>query len=227
MTDLFGFDLEDGLASGHCPICFAMARHTRRWLDALWKEGRRDPETRKRFYASGGFCPRHAWLLDELVGESGAPIADLYGRLAERDLARLNDEIGGKKRRRRLADLLRREASCSVCTEEAEAVPRKSVFLLELLATERGRGRYERSAGVCVRHLVDVLDAAEEIGADSRYVLEDAQRRLAELRRRVADYDRRRDYRRAHERHESDRHACTEMIEHYVGARPVISPFAD
>jgi len=224
MTDLFGFDLQDGLESGHCALCFAMARHTRRWLDSVWKEGRRDPETRKRFYASGGFCPRHAWLLRELVGESDAAIADLYGHLADKDLARLHDELGRRRQRRRCADVLRREADCSACTEETEALPRKCVFLLELLATDSGREKYERSAGVCLLHLVDLLDAAEHVEGDSRYLLQDAQRRLSELRGRVADYDRTRDYRWAHERRQSDRQVCTEIIEQYVGAQPIVSP---
>ena len=60
MSDVFTFDLADGFASGACPICHAVALDERRWLDSFWREGWRDPETRRKFYgggsAGGAFC---------------------------------------------------------------------------------------------------------------------------------------------------------------------------
>ena len=220
MSDLFGFDLADGLASGECPVCFALRRHTRRWLDSFWREGRQAPATRKRFYAAGGFCRAHAWLLHDLVGDSGAAIADVYGRLAEHDLASIGELLAGRRvRRRPPARSLRRRASCSVCAEEIEALPRKAEFFLELIATEAGRARYEHAAGLCYEHLLSVLDAAgdgHELGA---YLLADWRRRLEELRRRLAEYDRTRDHRYAAERRDDER-SWTDVVRHYVGSPP-------
>lgn len=221
MTDLFAFDLEDGLAAGECPICFSLARHMHRWLDAFWREGRQVPEARKRFYAGGGFCHRHAWQLHELVsrgGASAAAIADLYGRLAEQDLAALDRLLEGRRPRRgEPVSALEPPAPCFACAEETEALPRKAEFFLELLGTESGRSRYERSAGVCRAHLLVLLAEAGKREQLVRYVLEDWRRRLAELRHRLAEYDRKRDHRFAAERTESDEQSWTDVIGFYVG----------
>lgn len=219
MTDIFGFDLEDGLASGGCAVCFALERHMHRWLDSLWREGRQDPETRRRFYAGGGFCRRHAWLLHDLAGDSQAAIADLYGSLAERDLGRLDAAIARARRRSHPADAVRRQERCSACVEEAEALPRKAAFFLELVATESGRQRYERSAGVCFEHLRSVVEAAARSDVDPWLLVNDARRRLAELRERLSGYDRTRDHRFRHERTDGHRAACADVVQHYVGTR--------
>jgi len=221
VTDLFGFDLVDGLASGECTICHALARHTRRWLDSFWREGRQDPRTRKRFYAGGGFCPRHAWLLHDLVDGSGAAIADVYGRLADQDLARVSEVLGSRRARRRtLAAGLRRIAPCSACAEELAALPRKAEFFLELIADDAARRSYEQAAGLCYPHLLAVLEAAGDREAPARYLLEDWRHRLEELRGRLADYDRKRDHRHAAERRAEDQESWTDIIRHYVGPPP-------
>jgi hypothetical protein len=225
VPDLFTFDLADGLASGECPICFALRRHTRRWLDSFCRQGRQDPATRKRFYAAGGFCRAHAWLFHELAGDSGAAIADVYGRLAEQDLSRLDELLGGRRSRRPSpAAALRRRAPCPLCAEEIEALPRKAEFFLELVATEAGRARYERSRGLCYEHLVSVLDTAGDRDALAAHVLDDWRRRLEGLRRRLAEYDRKRDHRHAAERRDAERRSPAEMIRHYVGPAPVVGP---
>lgn len=221
MTDLFAFDLEDGLASGECPVCFALVLHMRRWLDAFWREGRQSPEARERFYAGGGLCRSHAWQLHELVsagGGSGAAIADLYGRLAEHDLAALDELLDGRRSRlRAAASELQANVPCFACAEEAEALPRKAEFFLELLATGAGQDRYARSAGVCRPHLLAVLEVAGRREESVRFLLEDWRRRLGDLRRRLADYDRTRDYRFAAERTAEDERSWTDVIGVYVG----------
>jgi hypothetical protein len=223
VTDLFAFDLEDGLASGECPMCFAISVHMRRWLDAFWREGRQSPPARKRFYAGGGFCNRHAWQLYELVsagGESGAAITDLYGHLAEQDFESLGRLLAGRRARRTDAAAgLQRRASCSACEEESEALPRKAEFFLELLSTSSGRARYERAAVICRPHLEMLVEVAGKRDELSRYLIEDWRRRLNELRRRLAAYDRTRDHRFKSERTADDERSWGDVIRHYVGPR--------
>lgn len=218
MSDLFSFDLADGLASGECPLCYAVACHMRRWLESFWREGRQEPRARQHFYAAGGFCHRHVWLLDELVTEHPAAIADVYGKLAHRDLEALDDLLARTGKRRQPVRRLRRPAECAACSEEAEAMERKAEFFLELLATSTGRERYERGRGVCFVHLLALLEAADdEPMAD--YLLADWRRRLAELRRRLEHFDRTRDHHYAAERTDDDERSCSDVIRQYVGAR--------
>ena len=180
MGGLFTFDLDDGLLSGRCPICHALALDERRWMESFWREGRQGKEARERFYAGGGFCARHAWLLHDLALDrsSGGVIGDVYGGLAGRDIAALD----------RRHELPARKARCSACLARDEALTRKAEFLLELLATESGRDRYARSRGLCLGHVVAVVEVAGESEL-AAFVLDDWRRRLDDVRERLESGD--------------------------------------
>jgi hypothetical protein len=193
MSDLFSFDLADGFASGRCPICHALALDEWRWLDSLWREGRRDPGTRRRFYAAGGLCPSHTWLLHQLVVDAGAgaAIADVYGGLAAHDLTELDALLSGGIPRRRKGGrpLLRRVAACPACVAAADALARKVYFFLELLGDPAGRERYERSAGLCFIHLQATVAADECDDEAALYLVGDWRNRLAGAREQLAAFD--------------------------------------
>ena len=216
MSDLFTFDLADGMASGACPVCYAIVAHLERWLTSFWQEGRQDPEARLRFYAAGGFCRDHIWLLEDVDVRHAAGVADVYSHLATRDLAALDETLRGAHGRRRRRSLAR-EAGCPACEEEHDATARKVDFLLQLLTSETGRECYERSEGACLPHLIKLLDRAEPEPA--RFLLVDAQRRLRALRDRLEHFDRTRDHRYARERTGDDERACHDAIERYAGRR--------
>ena len=184
MTDLFGFELGDGLASDRCPLCHALDVHMQRWLDSFWREGRRQPVVRERFYAAGGFCNRHVWLArPDRAHPNG--VADVYGRLASRDIAAADAALAKRARRRERVQCLRRPAPCPACREEEDAAIRKAQFLLDMMATPTGRERYEKSRGACHSHLLVMLGEADD--PLSRFLLEDWRRRLVGLRDRAED----------------------------------------
>ena len=221
VNDLFSFDLVDGLASSECPLCYAIDSEVRRWLDSFWREGRQSHDARRRFFTGGGFCRRHAWILCELLSQySGAAIADLYGRLAEHDLSRLAQVISQRRQGAKASRHLQRRAICSACEEEGEVLERKAAFLAELLSDATGRARYECSYGVCYPHLLALIAATDGDESLTRYVLNDWSRRLSGLRRRLAEYDRTRDYRYASERSRVDERSWEEVVQQYVGAPP-------
>jgi hypothetical protein len=203
VSDLFRFDLADGFASGRCPICHAVALDERRWVESFRREGRRDPEARTRFWAGGGFCARHASLLSELVAESGsgAAVADVYGALADRDLAELDAVVSGRSRKTRHATLSR-TADCSACVAAADALERKVHFFLELLGTFAGRARYEPSAGLCRTHLESVVGYAGRDEETALYLIGEWRQRLAAVRQRL---------------HEDERGSWPDIIRLYVG----------
>jgi len=210
MTDLFAFDVNDGLASGRCPLCHAAQADFERWIDSFWREGRKDPAARRRFYDGGGFCARHAWLLHDRIadhGKSGAPIADLYGALADRDLAELERGVP------------QRHGPCSACVAESEALERKTHFLLELLSSPTGRERYERSQGLCFRHLASAVERCEKDRRMRGYLIAEWRNRLSDVRARLEEFDRKRDHRFAAEMGEDDRQAWSDVIRRYAGER--------
>jgi hypothetical protein len=221
MSDLYSFDLADGLARGACPLCHAVSADVERWHESFRREGRQDPRARRRFYAAGGFCPRHAWLFHRLGEEAraGAGIADVYGSLAAHDLAALDELLSRAGGRRRRTLLPSRRARCSGCEAEADALERKTHFLADLLSTSQGREAYARSAGLCLPHLTTTVESLEDRRL-ALFLVEDWRRRLAEAHHRLAEYDRKRDHRFAHERTADDERAWTDIVRLYVGERP-------
>jgi len=230
MSDVYSFDLADGFASGRCPICHALALDERRWLDSFWREGRRDPGTRRRFYAAGGLCPSHAWLLHQLVvdAEAGAAISDVYGGLAARDLTELDGLLSGGIPRRRKGGrpLLRRVGECSACVAAADALARKVHFFLELLGDPAGREGYERSAGLCFIHLQATIAADECDGDSALYLVGDWRSRLALARERLAEFDPTRERRHANGGANDAHRPWTDVIRLYVGDPPARTPHA-
>jgi len=205
-----------------CPLCRTVAIDNRRLVDSFWREGRLDAAARRRFLAAGGFCREHAWLLHRLVAAqgAGAAIADLYGGLADRDLAWLEETKALLRTRRgRKGVRLRRRGRCPACRARDEASERKLIFFADALDEEEARDRYRGSDGVCFTHLSGAVSAALERGrrATAAFLIADWSARLAALRTDLAEFDRKRDYRYADEPKGDEQRSWTEVIRRYVG----------
>jgi Family of unknown function (DUF6062) len=194
-------------------------------MSNFWREGKQDPRARRRFYASGGFCRHHAWLLHRLVpaeAAGGAAIADVYGSLAERDIAWLNELVASLEsgRRRRNVSLARR-ARCPACVAFADGSERKIHFLVELLAEAEVRPHYRSSDGLCFAHLARAVEYARDTKAVDVVclLLDDWRKRLAHVREQLTEFDRKRDYRYAAEPKGEEQRSWTEVIRLYVGER--------
>jgi Family of unknown function (DUF6062) len=224
LPDIFGYDIVEGLRRSGCPLCRVEAIDDCRWMSSFWREGKQDAGTRRRFYAAGGFCRHHAWLLHRLVAAeaAGAAIADVYGSLADRDLAWLDELRASLVRgRRRRQTSLRRSGRCPACVAFAEGSERKLHFFVELLADTEVRPHYRSSHGLCFAHLARAVDHALESEEDgiARFLLDDVRERLRDVRAQLAEFDRKRDYRYASEPKGDEQHSWTEVVRRYVGDR--------
>jgi hypothetical protein len=224
LPDIFSYDIVEGLRRSGCPLCRAEAIDDRRWMDSFWREGKQDPGSRRRFYAAGGFCHHHAWLLHRLVDASGAgsAIADVYGSLAELDIAWLDElraSLDRGPRRRRMP--LRRGGRCPACVAAVEAAERKVHFFVELLTEAKARPHYEASEGLCFAHFSRTVEHALDIDEEdvAGLLLEDWRARLVRTRDGLGEFDRKRDYRYAAEPKGDEQRSWTEVIRRYVGER--------
>jgi len=222
LPDIFSYDIVVALARPGCPLCRTVAHDDRRLLDAFWREGKQDPRARRRFFAAGGFCQHHGWLLHRLVDAegAGAAIADLYGSLAHYDLRWLEQVRAALSRKRaRRESALTRRGRCPACRARDAAAERKVHFFLQALAEPRVQERYRRSDGVCFTHLGAAM--AQALDGDDRatavFLLDDWTARLADVQAGLAEFDRKRDYRYADEPKGSEQQSWTEVIRRYVG----------
>jgi hypothetical protein len=185
------------------------------------REGRRVPEARSRFHASGGFCPHHAWLLHSIAARSGKgmPVADIYGQLVQRDLDRLSRAGTAGP------EALARTGACPACTAAEAALDRKADFFAGVLKDAGLRSAYAESDGFCGPHLAAAVAAAGdgEPGAGA-FLLADRRRRLERLAHDLAEYDRKRDHRYAHEPKGAEQWAITDVVRLYAGEARDVPP---
>jgi hypothetical protein len=221
LPDIFSYDIVVALDRPGCPICYALAADESRWIASFWREGKDGPESRTRFLAAGGFCRRHAWFLHRIcVAErTGAAIADVYGLLVERDLRWLDSVMyASGSRRRGQKPTLRRNTPCPACVAFADAVDRKTAFFIDAISEDPVRRRYVLSDGLCFEHFAQVVDTLDPGDSDMRrFLIEDWRRRLHDLADQLAEYDGKRDYRRADEPKGAEQHSWTDVIRRYVG----------
>jgi hypothetical protein len=191
-----------------CAVCTALTEDEARWMEAFWREAMFDDEARARFFDAGGFCRRHAWVLHRQAKETGygSAVSFLYGNLARRD----SDVLAKGKVR-----LLRRKARCRACTVMDETAERKASFLAQVLEEEPLRERYAAGDGLCYAHLTLTAERAGK--AVAAFLLADWRARLETLRAGLAEYDRKRDHRFAHEDKGEEQRSWTEVIRRYVG----------
>lgn len=139
--DLATAEVLDTLRLPGCPLCSLIAAHERRYIQAFWPAARMDPYVRERFWAAGGFCPWHAQLFQHHVAARtcGPAVADLYRRLAERDLPALDERLSSLEGRRHRARRQRwpaRQGRCPACEDRDRALARKAAFLVLALDDE-------------------------------------------------------------------------------------------
>jgi hypothetical protein len=222
MPDIFTDDLAEAMTLPGCVLCHVTSTDERRWMETFRREGRNAKEGRQRFYDGGGFCRHHAWLLHELcvAKDSGTAIAAVYAPLAQRDLELLaRTEALLERGRGRRAATLARPAACSACTAATEELERRAYFLVQLLRPRGARERFTRSGGLCFAHLGAVIGVAIDEDRDvARFLVRDWRRRLEEVQRSLAEFDRKRDHRYAAEPKGAEQESWTDVIGLYVGS---------
>jgi hypothetical protein len=222
VVDFFAQDIVEAFREPGCPLCRSLAERERHDMAVFVREGYAVPEATTRLVESGGFCRRHAWLFHHLAVEAGTPwvVAKVYGRVVEHDLAR------ARSQRRGGVETLRRSRRCSACDEAEKGAGRKAAFLVDALAADEVRIAYAVSDGLCRDHLAAAIDAAGGVQSRiGRVLLDDWRARLTRLDRDLAEYDRKRDHRFAHEPKGGEQDSPSRAVRRYAGeANGAVSP---
>jgi len=206
--------LRQGLEEPGCPICNILADGTRRNFSYFLDEGVLDPEMRVRLTESNGWCPRHTLLLLTVEREQHPDhlgSATVYEGLMEAVLLRLDKarrdlrkpiaQASSRRKRqevRRVTDTLSSRSPCPACESEEQREEAEAGFLVEtLFDRELGpelKQLYEKSEGLCYRHLVGCLKrCAGPEQATELLALERPKWHV--LAAEVVDYARKHDYR--------------------------------
>jgi len=192
-------DLHAAYEAPGCPVCHMLARSERRYIDMTLYEHVTDVKWRAEVRAARGFCALHtrdvlkisrAALGVSLVAEDilktlreVLPTAGAAGALGRLRSALGGGGVGGE---------LRPQRPCPICAYRDELGAVYVAALLDDAAGDAGRAAYERSAGLCLPHLV----AAQARGGAGWATLQAQQARAWErLERELAEFARKNDYR--------------------------------
>ena len=151
----------DWARSRTCPICVHVLDALFDFLSQFQYALATDPQTQAEFRNAGGFCPLHAWQLEELSSPRGVcggypGLLDSTGARARALASRPPEEAS-----RLVREMVTRPEGCEACRVRGRAEEEAMAALGADLATEAGRGRYERSRGLCLGHLALLLPKAE------------------------------------------------------------------
>ncbi len=196
------FRLIEAFSHEGCPVCFCLKVDTLRYLDGLLYEQVNDPATRASLRASLGFCNWHAWMTRGIPAcNLGIAIInedilrDALGRL-RRMRVRLNrgwascgwlSRLLSRRLRNSLSIVWKRKAICPACQVGREAESRYLFYFLEFLKDPQFERAFDRSAGLCLPHLLQMVELGPT-HPNSAIVVERTERKWHELQARLKSF---------------------------------------
>ncbi len=155
--------LEAAFAEEGCPICRLMLEREENGLRSLLTESVNDLGMRDRLAASWGLCHRHAWGMATRT-DLGGPLAtaiiyeSMAGRLLAECAVRSQDHRQPRMGRpERLTQILP-GCSCLYCVAQARLETHYLTSFVKYCAQGRFAALYERSSGLCLRHLQQAVN---------------------------------------------------------------------
>jgi hypothetical protein len=195
-----------------CPVCRVTLFLVDRYLNALFYESVNDIPTRAHLRKSRGFCSNHAWrLLDGEVGNA-LGISIIYHDVLTNLLRDLPAPQARQERKggisslfgrtaRQVGDLLKTALSaltakevCLACKERDEVARLTTTIMLNSLADERFAQTLAASEGLCLPHLKQALEQAENENL-LPVLLELNRPQLEALNAELAEFIRKNDHR--------------------------------
>lgn len=190
------YDLLQAFEQPGCPICRLTADSVHHYLEALMYEYVNEPPTHMAVRAARGFCPAHAWHIQDQINASALGIAILYEGLV-RNL--LNDmgpvqPDSGRRQIAQAANALKPLGPCPACEHRVIIEDHLLRNLLDHLDQAGFAAGLQRSAGLCLPHLRQALDQPAPAAAKATLIAIQ-QAIWQHLQRDLEEFVRKNDYR--------------------------------
>ncbi len=229
-------DLFDAFTQTGCPVCTVAQLSVDRYVSSTNYDSVSDPEIRKHFEASQGFCNLHAhqWLQAAFILGTANIYRDVLlvtsNDLQKRSFAGnpLSQRVGSLLGRQKSGatgsgSLIRPSEMCPACVVMQETESRLLTTLLKGLPDPAFRDAYAGSDGLCVPHLrvalasasrQDVFDNLKERAVQTQQTL------IAQLEETIRKHD----YRFRHEEAGEEKGSAARAVAHVAGANGIAEP---
>jgi len=203
-----------------CAVCNHVIKMARDFF-AHWQYAlSRDEAAQSTFAAELGFCPRHSWQLHAMSSSwsESAGLAALTKEISRLLAKTERDEAASFT----VHKILRARENCRVCVMleagEAAYVQRLAIFVSD----HKGAQLYNRSEGVCLRHLASVLAIVRNPVRES--LLATASQQFEKLTQQMRDYAAKREAVRGDLISADEEDASFRALIHIVGAEEYSAP---
>jgi hypothetical protein len=191
------YDLLQAFQQPGCPLCRLTADSVHHYLEALLYEFVNEPPTHMALRAARGFCPAHAWHIQEQINASALGIAVLYEGLVRNMLNDMGEvkPDSGRRQIAQAAQALKPHGPCPACTHRATAESHLLRNFLENMAQDDFANGFRQSAGLCLPHLRQALDYQAGSVAAKALLVAIQQDIWSQLQRDLEEFIRKNDYR--------------------------------
>jgi hypothetical protein len=219
-------DLFDAFGHPGCPLCTLVERAVGRYMGSTNYDSVSDPEIRRLFEASQGFCNPHAhqWFQEAFILGTAHIYRDVLLVTAQ-ELRRqsFRGSLGGKvgallgRKREDAVSPLAPSAGCPACAIRDETEGRLLRTLLKGLGDDTFTTAYAASDGLCLPHLRLALAAAPS-GTVFDHLRARALQTEDTLIAHLNETIRKHDYRFRHEPAEDEKGSPERAVNHVAGA---------
>jgi hypothetical protein len=226
------FDLVDSFRIPGCPLCNRVKKLSLKFLDNLYYERVTDVWTRVGLRKAKGFCNWHAWMSIDLPSNNSG-IAIIYKDLLDFEIGELSKWIkrkGLSNKRINFKHLRKRsdtffltcgnKASCPTCKSIEEHEKMTINTLLDFIDEEAFCQEFERSSGVCLRHLVHIMQTFSE-HPNLKLLVEKQLKKYQSLSDELGEFIRKLDYRFSKEPKGSEVDSWKRVIKQFTGEREI------
>lgn len=214
------YDLYHAFEQPGCAVCRLTAASVHHYLSSLMYEYTNEPPTHMALRAARGFCPTHAWHIEDELNATALGVAVLY----EGVLRTMLKEMGpvspdsGRLQLNRVANALKPQEPCPACEHRDIVESHLLRNLLEHLTQEEFATGLRQSAGLCLTHLRMALDL-NGYTASKALLVAIQQNIWQQLQRELVEYKRKSDYNLLHEGMGAEGDSSRRVIEQLSGVK--------
>jgi hypothetical protein len=196
-----------------CVFCDLERKGIAAYFGGLLYEKVNDPGIRGELVKSGGFCPRHAFVLASFGDGLGTAI--LYADQIQLRMKSLEQFSPRQPQASYLSD-----GTCPACRTEGRMRASYTRTLLLGMEDQEMRDAFACSAGLCFPHFATVLMRAENLAIQQDLIRAQKQH-LSALSSQLQEFINKYDYRRTSEEFNEERNSWLRAVEMISGLKDV------
>ncbi len=205
------YEIKDALLKKGCPVCSVLKKRTDEVLWWFEKENYHEIETLSKLHDNPFICERHK----EKLLVIGNTLSVTFEFLIEKDMEFLSSL--SKLKSKKLSQKVKHSSfdSCMFCALEKDIERFIVEKFIEMLKENETKKLYEKSEGLCRKHLFECLLKADKAQESTEFLIRDAVLRLSKIDKLLKEFFHKSDYRFSGEKKGKEQNAWIDALNFY------------